>query len=91
MSEELKSVESEGEGIVEQDSSEGLVDVSLDQILEYAYDEGIEADKVDAWIAENFITEQDDEEEEDEDEEEEVPAESKKASLKKEQDEESNI
>ena len=88
MSEELKSVESEEEGIVEQDSSEGLVDVSLDQILEYAYDEGIEADKVDAWIAENFITEQDDEEEEDEDEEEEVPAESKKASLKKEQDEE---
>ena len=85
MSEELKSVESEEEGIVEQDSSEGLVDVSLDQILEYAYDEGIEVDQVDAWIAENFITEEDDEEEEDEDEEEEVPAESKKASLKKEQ------
>ena len=60
MSEELKSVESEEEGIVEQDSSEGLVDVSLDQILEYAYDEGIEADKVDAWIAENFICEEDD-------------------------------
>ena len=84
MSEELKSVESEEEGIVEQDSSEGLVDVSLDQILEYAYDEGIEADKVDAWIAENFITEQDDEEEE-EDEEEVEEAKTSKASVKKEQ------
>jgi len=88
MSEELKSVESEEEGIVEQDSSE-LVEVNLDQILEYAYDEGVPADKVDAWIARNFITEQDEEgEEEDDDDEEEVPAESKKASLKREQDEE---
>ena len=82
MSEELKSVESE-EGIGE-DSSEGLVDVSLDQILEYAYDEGIEADQVDAWIAENFITEEGDEEDEEDEEE----VEEAKTSLKKEEGEE---
>jgi hypothetical protein len=82
MSEELKSVESE-EGI-EEDSSEGLVDVSLDQILEYAYDEGIEADQVDAWIAENFITEEGDEEDEEDEEE----VEEAKTSLKKEEGEE---
>ena len=83
MSEELKSVESEEEVVVEQDSSEELVAVGLDQILEYAYDEGIEEDKVDEWIAENFIVEEDDEEEDEEEVEE-----SAKASVKEEGDEE---
>jgi len=83
MSEELKSVESEEEVVVEQDSSEELVAVGLDQILEYAYDEGIEEDKVDEWIAENFIVEEDDEEEDEEEVEE-----STKASVKEEGDEE---
>jgi hypothetical protein len=85
MSEEILTKESEEEGIVEQDSSEELVAVDLDQILEYAYDEGIEADKVDAWIAENFITEEGDEEDEEEDEEEVEEAKTSKASVKKEQ------
>ena len=88
MSEELKSVESEEiEEIVEQDSSdvaEDLVEVGLDEILEYAFDQGIEADKVDEWIAENFITEEGDEEEDDEEEVEE--AKTSKASVKKEED-----
>jgi hypothetical protein len=90
MSEELKSVESEEiEEIVEQDSSdvaEDLVEVGLDEILEYAFDQGIEADKVDEWIAENFITEEDDEEEDDEEEVEE--GKTSKASVKKEEDDE---
>ena len=85
MSEELKSVESEEE-IIGEDSSDVIeessetVEVGLDQILEYAFDEGIEEDQVDAWIAENFITE------EEEDDEEEV--EESKASVKKEEGEE---
>jgi len=90
MSEELKSVESEEiEEIVEQDSSdvaEDLVEVGLDEILEYAFDQGIEADKVDEWIAENFITEEGDEEEDDEEEVEE--GKTSKASVKKEEDDE---
>ena len=90
MSEELKSVESEEiEEIVEQDSSdvaEDLVEVGLDEILEYAFDQGIEADKVDEWIAENFITEEGDEEEDDEEEVEE--GKTSKASGKKEEDDE---
>mgnify|MGYP001425137642 CR=1 FL=1 len=78
MSEEILTKESEEDGTEREDSSDvieestDLVEVDLDQILEYAYDEGIEADKVDAWIAENFITEEGDEEEEDEEEVEEV-------------------
>ena len=65
MSEEILTKES-GEGTEQGDSSDILetsetVDVSLDQILEYAYDQGIDADKVDEWIAENFITEQEEE------------------------------
>ena len=94
MSEELKSVESEEE-IIGEDSSDVIeessetVDVGLDQILEYAYDEGIEEDQVDAWIAENFITEEGDEEEEEEPEdEEEGEVEESKTSLKKEEGEE---
>ena len=66
MSEEILAKESE-EGTEQEDSSDILEesteteDVTLDQILEYAYDQGIEADKVDEWIAENFIVEEDDE------------------------------
>ena len=95
MSEEILTKES-GEESTEQDSSDvleesteestELVEVELDDILEYAYNEGIEADKVDEWIAENFIVEEDDEEGEDEDEEE--VEESSKASVKKEEGEE---
>ena len=67
------------------DIQEETEDVSLDEILEYAYDQGIDADKVDEWIAENFIAEEDDEElSEDEEEVEE----STKASVKKEEGEE---
>ena len=67
MSEEITEELSEEEEIGEDSSddlteSTKLVDVSLDEILEYAYDEGIETNKVDAWIAENFITEDGDEE-----------------------------
>jgi len=87
MSEEILAKESE-EGTEQEDSSDiqesETVNVSLDEILEYAYDQGIEADKVDEWIAENFIVEEDDEEEEDEEEVEE----SSKASVKKEEGEE---
>ena len=77
MSEEILAKESEEEVTEQEDSSDIVeesaepsetVDVTLDQILEYAYDEGIEADKVDAWIAENFIAEEDDEEEEEDEE-----------------------
>ena len=91
MSEEILAKESEEEVTEQEDSSDIVeesaepsetVDVTLDQILEYAYDEGIEADKVDAWIAENFIAEEDDEEEEEDEEEVE---ESSKASVKKEE------
>ena len=89
MSEEITEELSEEE--IGEDSSDVLeesksyVDVSLDEILEYAFDEGIETEKVDAWIAENFITEDGDEEEEDEEDEEEVEeAKTSKASLKKE-------
>jgi hypothetical protein len=88
MSEELKSVESEEE-IIGEDSSDVIeessetVDVGLDQILEYAYDEGIEEDQVDAWIAENFITEEEEGDEEDDEEE----VEESKASVKKEEEE----
>ena len=87
MSEELKSVESE-EKLEAEDSSdlsEKLVEVDLDEILEYAHSEGIEADQVDAWIAENFITEEGDEEEEEDDEEEVEEAKTSKASVKKEE------
>ena len=88
MSEEILTKESE-EGTEQEDSSDiqesETVDVSLDEILEYAYAEGIEADKVDEWIAENFIVEEDDEEE---DEEEVEEAKSAKASVKKEEDDE---
>ena len=72
MSEEITEELSEEE--IGEDSSDvleeskDLVEVDLDQILEYAYDQGIEADKVDDWIAENFITEEGDEEDEEEDE-----------------------
>ena len=90
MSEEITEELSEEE--IGEDSSDVLeesksyVDVSLDEILEYAYDEGIETNKVDAWIAENFITEDGDEEDEEEDEEDEVEeAKTSKASVKKEQ------
>ena len=87
MSEEILTKESE-EGTEQEDSSDiqesETVDVSLDEILEYAYAQGIDADKVDEWIAENFIVEEDDEEEEDEEEVEE----SSKASVKKEEGEE---
>ena len=68
MSEEITEELSEEE--IGEDSSDvleeskDLVEVDLDQILEYAYDEGIETNKVDAWIAENFITEDGDEEDE---------------------------
>ena len=89
MSEEITEELSEEE--IGEDSSDDLtestklVDVSLDEILEYAFDEGIETEKVDAWIAENFITEDGDEEdEEDEDEDEVEEAKTSKASLKKE-------
>ena len=90
MSEELKSVESEEE-IIGEDSSDVIeessetVEVGLDQILEYAFDEGIEEDQVDAWIAENFITEEEEGDEEEDDEEE---VEESKASVKKEEGEE---
>jgi len=88
MSEEILTKESE-EGTEQEDSSDIVEsetqDVSLDEILEYAYAEGIEADKVDEWIAENFIVEEDDEEE---DEEEVEEAKSAKASVKKEEDDE---
>ena len=84
MSEEILTKESEEEDssdILEE--SKSLVEVDLDQILEYAYDQGIEADKVDDWIAENFITEEGDEEDEEEDEEDEVEeAKTSKASVK---------
>ena len=88
MSEEILTKES-GEGTEQGDSSDILetsetVDVSLDQILEYAYDQGIDADKVDEWIAENFITEQEEEGDEEEDEEE-VEESKSKASVKKEE------
>ena len=88
MSEELKSVESEEE-IIGEDSSDVIeessetVEVGLDQILEYAFDEGIEEDQVDAWIAENFITEEEEGDEEDDEEE----VEESKASVKKEEEE----
>ena len=96
MSEEILAKES-GEEVTEQEdssdvleesideSTEELVEVELDDILEYAASEGIEADQVDEWIAENFITEEDDDEE---DEDEEEVEESSKASVKKEEGEE---
>ena len=93
MSEELKSVESEEE-IIGEDSSDVIeessetVEVGLDQILEYAFDEGIEEDQVDAWIAENFITEEEEGDEEEDDEEE---VEESKASVKKEEGEEEPV
>ena len=90
MSEEILTKESE-EGTELEDSSDVLEEsaemeeVDLDQILEYAFDQGIEADKIDEWIAENFVlTEEEEEEEEDEEEVEE----SSKASVKKEEGEE---
>ena len=74
MSEEILTKESE-EGTELEDSSDVLEEsaemeeVDLDQILEYAFDQGIEADKIDEWIAENFVlTEEEEEEEEDEEE-----------------------
>ena len=90
MSEEILTKESE-EGTELEDSSDVLEEsaemeeVDLDQILEYAFDQGIEADKIDEWIAENFVLTE--EEEEEEDDEEEVE-ESSKASVKKEEGEE---
>jgi len=90
MSEEILAKES-GEEVTEQEDSSDILeesteteDVTLDQILEYAYDQGIEADKVDEWIAENFIVEEDDEEDEEEVEE----AKTSKASVKEEGEEE---
>ena len=75
MSEEILAQESEEtaeEEIIEsseQDSSdieeieEEYVDVTHEEILEYAASEGIEEDQVDEWIAENFtLVEEDDEE-----------------------------
>ena len=91
MSEEiLEGQESEEQSVEQTEESSDIqesetVDVSLDQILEYAYDQGIDADKVDEWIAENFITEEDEEEG---DEEEDEVEESTKASVKKEEGEE---
>ena len=91
MSEEiLEGQESEEQSVEQTEESSDIqesetVDVSLDQILEYAYDQGIDADKVDEWIAENFIAEEDDEEE---GEDEEEVEESTKASVKKEEGEE---
>ena len=93
MSEEILTKESEEE-VKQEDSSdvleestdestEELVEVELDDILEYAYAEGIEADKIDEWIAENFIVEEEEDDEEGEDEEE--VEESSKASVKKEE------
>ena len=66
-----------------QAESAELEEVELDDILEYAYNEGIEVDQVDEWIAENFITEEDDEDEDDEEgDEEEEPVAEKKMSAK---------
>ena len=77
MSEEILAQESEEtaeEEVIEsseQDSSDDLieeteeeyVDVTHEEILEYAASEGIEEDQVDEWIAENFtLVEEDDEE-----------------------------
>ena len=91
MSEEILAQESEEtaeEEIIEsseQDSSdieeieEEYVDVTHEEILEYAASEGIEEDQVDEWIAENFtLVEEDDEE----DDEEEDPVAEKKMSSK---------
>ena len=92
MSEEiLEGQESEEQSVEETEESSDvqiqaesaeLEEVELEDILEYAFDQGIEADQVDEWIAENFITEEDDEEEEEDEEEVE---ESSKASVKKEE------
>jgi hypothetical protein len=95
MSEEILAQESEEtaeEEIIEsseQDSSdieeieEEYVDVTHEEILEYAASEGIEEDQVDEWIAENFtLVEEDDEEDDEEGDEEEDPVAEKKMSSK---------
>ena len=91
MSEEILAQESEEtaeEEIIEsseQDSSdieeieEEYVDVTHEEILEYAASEGIEEDQVDEWIAENFTLVEEDDEEGDEEED---PVAEKKMSSK---------
>ena len=75
-SEEIVEEVTETEEVVAEDSSdieeveEEYVDVTHEEILEYAKSEGIGEEDLEAWIAENFIAEEGDEEEEEEGEEE---------------------